>query len=85
MAFSGVLAERGHPAEQLAVSATAHFDPIPGGGFAVSRVQLEVRGQVPGMDDAAFRDAAEAGERGCPISNALRGNVEIELTAGLAR
>jgi osmotically inducible protein OsmC len=83
MAFSNVLATGGNAPERLSVSATCHFDPIEGGGFAVSRMDLEVRGRVPGMDDAAFREAADEGERSCPVSNALRGNVDINLTAAL--
>jgi osmotically inducible protein OsmC len=38
---------------------------------------------VPGLDQAGFQAAAEQGERGCPISNALRGNVAITVTAKL--
>jgi osmotically inducible protein OsmC len=45
---------------------------------------LSVRGDVPGMDQAAFEQAAQEGEEGCPISNALRGNVEITVSATLA-
>lgn len=84
MAFSNVLAQGGHPADRLDVSATVGFDPKPGGGgFYVSGSRLTVRGRVPGMDQAAFEEAARQGEQGCPISNAIRNNVPIELEATL--
>ena len=83
MACSHALAEAGHPAEQIAVTAVCHFTPVEGGGFSVSRVDLDVHGRVPGIDQAAFEQYAEDGERGCPVSNVLRGNVEITLSATL--
>jgi osmotically inducible protein OsmC len=46
-------------------------------------MKLTVRGVVPGIDQAAFRDAADAAARGCPISQALDGNVKVELDAQL--
>jgi osmotically inducible protein OsmC len=39
---------------------------------------------VSGLDDAGFKAAAETAEGSCPISNAIRGNVDITLDAGLA-
>ena len=83
MAFSGVLAKKGSPPERLEVSANVGFDPKVGGGFEVSFSELTVRGRVPGMDQAAFEEAAREGEQGCPISNALRGNVAITVEATL--
>jgi osmotically inducible protein OsmC len=83
MAFSHTLAEAGSPAERLAVDAVCHFTPIESGGFAVSRMDLDVHGLVPGIDQDAFERLAREGEHGCPVSNALRGNVEIRLSATL--
>ena len=54
-----------------------------GGGVQVTDSALTVRGRVPGLDQAGFQAAAEAGEQGCPISNAIRGNVAITVTATL--
>ena len=59
------------------------FEKKPEGGFKVATSTLRVRGWVPGMDQAAFEKAALAGEEGCPVSNALRGNVEIRVEATL--
>jgi len=46
-------------------------------------MDLNVRGRVPGLDQAAFEEAAKAAEQGCPISNAIRNNVQIRLNATL--
>lgn len=82
MALSGALASSGKPAERLEVTATCAFEKV-GEGWGVTTMSLHVRGRVPGLDQAGFEEAARAGEEGCPISNALRGNVEIRLTAEL--
>lgn len=84
MALSHALAQAGTPARSLDVSATATFAPKEGGGFNVSAMELDVRGDVPGLDQGAFERAAEEGEAGCPISNAIRGNVDIRLRATLS-
>ena len=83
MAFSHALAEAGSPAERVSVSAVCHLTPVEGGGVAVSRMDLDVHGSVPGLDQQAFERLADEGDQGCPVSNALRGNVEISITATL--
>ena len=80
MALSNGLAQAGSPPEELDVSATVTFVP----GTGITKSALEVTGRVPGMDEDAFREAAEAAKDGCPVSGALKGNVELELTARLA-
>lgn len=82
MALSAQLARRGNPPERLDVRATATFDKV-GEGFKVTSMRLHVRGRVPGADETAFRQAAEAAKDGCPISQALKGNVPITLEAVL--
>jgi osmotically inducible protein OsmC len=47
-------------------------------------MRLEVRGEVPGVDQAAFAKAAEAAKQGCPVSQALKGIPQVELDARLA-
>ncbi|HYT79606.1 MAG TPA: OsmC family peroxiredoxin [Actinomycetota bacterium] len=83
MALSNTLAQQGTPPDSLEVSATCAFERS-GEGFAVTTMDITVRGAVPGVDEAVFREAAEKAKEGCPISNAIRGNVEIGLTAKLA-
>ena len=82
MALSHELGEAGTPPQKLTVSAAVEFGPIEG-GFAVKSSQLKVRGVVPGVDADAFTDAAEAAGEGCPISGALKGNVDIAVEAEL--
>ncbi len=82
MALSHQLAGAGHTPERLDVRATATFDKV-GDGFKVTGVRLHVRGRVPGADEAAFMQAANAAKDGCPISQALKGNVDISLEASL--
>jgi lipoyl-dependent peroxiredoxin len=83
MAFSNTLAQDGNPPERLHVTSTVSLDPKEGGGVQVTRSVLEVTGVVPGLDQAGFQDAAERAEQGCPISNTIRGNVEVTVTATL--
>jgi osmotically inducible protein OsmC len=82
MAFSHALAQAGHTPERLAVDAACTFGPVEG-GFAITRIDLRASGRVPGIDQAEFERLAGDGERGCPVSNALRGNVEIGLAVTL--
>ena len=83
MAFSATLARRGTPPERLHVAAVAGLDRRPEGGFKVTTMDLNVRGRVPGLDQAWFEEAARQAEQGCPISNAIRGNVDIRLNPTL--
>src|SRR5438445_12855343 len=56
MAFSHGLAQAGNPAQQLHVNATCTFEQVEG-GFKVSTMVLDVRGKVPGLDQAGFEKA----------------------------
>jgi lipoyl-dependent peroxiredoxin len=80
MALSGGLARAGHAPERLETSATVTFVP----GTGITKSALRVRGTVPGMDEAAFVEAAEAAKEGCPVSKALAAVPEITLDASLA-
>jgi lipoyl-dependent peroxiredoxin len=82
MAFSHTLAQAGTPAERLTVDATCTFEQTDS-GFKVSTMVLDVRGRVPGLDQAGFEKTAQQAEQGCPISNALRNNVAIHVNAQL--
>ena len=79
MALSGALAKAGNPPERLQTSATVTF--VPGTGITTSA--LTVTGRVPGLDAAAFQEAAEGAKEGCPVSSALKGNVELSVDASL--
>lgn len=81
MALSNTLAEKGNAPEQLEVSANCILDT---GSIKITTVELTIRGNVPGLDEEGFRSAAEEAEQSCPVSNALRGNVDIKLDTSLA-
>jgi osmotically inducible protein OsmC len=83
MAFSNILAKGGNPPERLHVAATVSVNPKEGGGIQVTDSVLEVRGVVPGLDQAGFAEAAEAAAEGCPISGAIKGNLNVSVTATL--
>jgi osmotically inducible protein OsmC len=82
MALSHGLAQSGHPPERLETSAVCSFEQVEG-GFAVTKMDLTVRGRVPGLDEDGFRQAAEGAKEGCPISKALGGNVEMSVMSSL--
>ena len=83
MALSHTLAERGTPPDRLDVSANVRLETE--GGPRISAVDLEVRGRVPGIDEPAFQEAASDAAEGCPVSGALKGNLEIGVNATLER
>ena len=83
MAFSHGLGQAGTPPEKLEISATVTFDQVEA-GWKVASSALNVRGRVPGIDSAGFQKAADAAKDGCPISQALKGNVELSVQATLA-
>ena len=82
MALAAGLERAGTPADQISTRAHATLEKV-GDGFRVTKMRLEVRGKVPGIDESAFRQAAEGAKEGCPISNALKNNVAFELDAKL--
>ena len=82
MALSAGLARAGFTAAKLETDATASFEKIEP-GWRLTRMALRVVGDVPGIDQAAFIDAATAAKDGCPVSSALKGNVEITVEASL--
>jgi lipoyl-dependent peroxiredoxin len=79
MALSNGLAKDGHAPERLETSATVTFVP----GTGITKSALTVTGSVPSLDEEGFRKAAEDAKENCPVSSALKGNVELELDARL--
>jgi osmotically inducible protein OsmC len=77
MSLSSGLAKGGTPPTILRTRAEVDFQP----GEGITGVRLFVSGEVPGLDDAGFREAAEAARAGCPVSKALAA-VPISLTVG---
>jgi osmotically inducible protein OsmC len=79
MALSAALAKAGSPPDELKTSATVTFQP----GEGITKIALTVDGSVPGMDEDAFREAAEGAKANCPVSKALASVPEITLDARL--
>ena len=80
MALSNELSTRGHPPARIEVQATCTFEP----GKGITTMALDVSADVPGVDEAGFREGLDAAEGSCPVSNALRGNVDIQVDGKLA-
>lgn len=84
MALSGVLAREGHVPEEIHTEATLTLTKGTA-GFKIVKVHLETRGKAPGMDEAAFKKAAESAKETCPVSVLLKpGLQELTLDAHLA-
>src|SRR3954453_1175669 len=82
MALSVGLTQAGNPPESLAADAKATIEQV-GEGFEITRIDLTVRGRVPGLDDDGFKQAAQGAKEGCPLSKALAAVKEITLDASL--
>ena len=83
MALAHGLAEAGTPAQRLESKAAATFDSVDG-VFRLTTMKLTIEGEVDGLDEDAFRQAAEDAAANCPVSQALKGNVEVSLDASLS-
>ena len=83
MQLSAFIAEAGGTPQSLEVVAEVSLGPDDAdGGFRLTGINLQVRGEVDGLDADGFAKAAEDAKKGCPISKALAG-VEITLDAAL--
>ena len=80
MALSHALATGGHKPTRIETTCTVEFGAKAGGGFEVKSSSLEVKGTVPGIDQAAFTKAAEGAKTGCPISAALKIPMSVKAT-----
>ncbi|MGH7515346.1 MAG: OsmC family peroxiredoxin [Gemmatimonadales bacterium] len=83
MALSAGLEAAKTPPTRVSTKASCTVEKV-GDGFRITKMRLEVRGEVPGLDQAGFAAAAEKAKDGCPVSQALKGNVQMELDARLA-
>ena len=83
MAFSHYLTSNFSAPDQLEVTSTVGLGPKEGGGIEVRYSHLTVRGKVAGLDQDGFQAAATEAEKGCPISNLIRGGAEITVEATL--
>jgi len=82
MALSAGLEKAGKPATRVQTEAACTIDMV-NGTPTITRMDLTVRGKVPGLDQAGFQKAAEEAKSGCPVSRALKGIPQITLDAKL--
>jgi osmotically inducible protein OsmC len=82
MALAAALERAGTPATSITTKASCTIE-AGSGGAKITKMRLETRGKVPGIDQATFTQAAEGAKENCPVSGALKGNVAFELDARL--
>jgi osmotically inducible protein OsmC len=85
MAFNATLGRNNAKAATTHVTATVTADKGESGIKVVSSVLDVVVTGLEGTDAAGLTDLAQKAEGGCPISNALRGNVQITVNARQAQ
>ena len=81
MALSLVLGQKDLVADEIATTATVSLEQKDG-GFAITRVHLDVTARIPGADESTFTEAANGAKQNCPVSKLL--NAEITMDARLA-
>jgi lipoyl-dependent peroxiredoxin len=81
MALAAALTMGGHPPKSIRTTAAVHLNQV-GGGFAITKIELETTGVVPGIDAAIFENVANDAKANCPLSKALA-SVEIHLKTTL--
>jgi osmotically inducible protein OsmC len=79
MALANTLTKAGTPPTLLTTKASVTFQP----GTGITGIHLTVEGQVPDIDEAAFKAAAQDAKVNCPVSQALTGTT-IALTSTLS-
>ena len=82
MVLSNLLGQQGKTAERLEVTAVCTVERQDG-GLKITSMKVEAKGRVPGLDQETFSRISQEGEKNCPVSNALRGNVQISVQAEL--
>jgi osmotically inducible protein OsmC len=82
MALSNMLSEAGHVPDSVKTEAVVTLK-IVDGDPTITKIALTTVGKVPGIDEDAFKEQAEAAKKGCPVSKALAGVGEITLDASL--
>ena len=82
MALGAGLEKNGTPPTRIETTAACTVQPVPG-GFGITTMKLNVQAKVPNIDKVKFDQIAQETKEGCPVSKALKGNVELLLEARL--
>ncbi|HLO15086.1 MAG TPA: OsmC family peroxiredoxin [Anaerolineales bacterium] len=83
MSVASTLAKNGFTPVQTETTATCTLASKDGGGHEITNMRLHVRCEVPGIDEATFKRLVIEADQGCPVSNLLRGGLNIEITSDL--
>ena len=83
MALSAQLEGNGTPPTRVETNAECTVEKA-GAGFKITTMHLTTRANVPNIDAAKFQEIANAALDGCPVSQALKGNVKFVMDASLA-
>lgn len=79
MVINGAIAKKGGSIDKTTVTCTVTADKSDAGiKITTSKLSLAVEG-LKGVERGAFDAFAREAEKGCPVSNALRGSLEIQL------
>jgi osmotically inducible protein OsmC len=85
MALSGNIERAGGTPTSIDTNAACTVSPNPGGGgFTITKIDLDVTVAATGIDDAKFQEVAQQTLETCPVSRAFHGNLEISLNAKLS-
>ncbi|HEY3498944.1 MAG TPA: OsmC family protein [Polyangiaceae bacterium] len=80
MALSNGLAKAGHTPKKVNSRADVHLGPDPAGGFHVSKIEITVDAEVPGIDGAKFQQLVDETRTGCPISKLMKAEIVVKAT-----
>jgi osmotically inducible protein OsmC len=83
MSLAAEMSRLHHEPRRLSVAAMCVMDEVEGKGHLVVAAALRVEADVPGLDEAAFREAVEKADAGCPISTLIRGSADVTVSAKL--
>jgi osmotically inducible protein OsmC len=83
MALSAALEGNGTPPQRVETTAVCTVEKV-GGGFKITTMKLTSQATVPNVDAAKFQEIANGAVEGCPVSQALKGNLKIVLDARLS-
>ncbi|HLG01143.1 MAG TPA: OsmC family protein [Acidimicrobiia bacterium] len=80
MALAAALTRAGTPPTRIDTKAKVHLEKVED-AWTITKIELDTEGEVPGIDQKAFLEAAEGAKKGCPVSRALAGVAEVKLNA----
>jgi lipoyl-dependent peroxiredoxin len=83
MSIASTLAKNGYDPVRTDTTATCILSAKDGSGFEITKIQLHVRAEVPGIDESTFQQMIVQADEGCIVSNLVRNGVEIEIDATL--